>query len=89
MIVDTTAPSSAVTLPQLVVLNARRWGDRTAMREKDLGIWQRYSWRDYAIGVELIAHGLRSLGVEPGDRMAIIGDNRPRLYWACIAVQLA
>ena len=79
--------AAASTLPQLVIANARRWGDQTAMREKELGIWQSHSWADYATNVELLARGLRSLGIERGDRMAIIGDNRPQLYWACLAIQ--
>jgi long-chain acyl-CoA synthetase len=83
----TVGPPAASTLPQLVVANALRWGDQTAMREKELGIWQSYSWADYARNVELLARGLRLLGIERGDRMAIIGDNRPQLYWACLAIQ--
>src|SRR5437870_3061957 len=75
------------TLPQLVLANAAAWPTRTAMREKEFGIWQSYTWTDYAANVELIAYGLRSFGINPGDRMAIIGDNRPHLYWACLAVQ--
>jgi long-chain acyl-CoA synthetase len=78
---------TAETLPQLVVANARQRRTRVAMREKEFGIWQTYSWADYADQVELIAYGLRSLGIGAGDRMAIVGDNRPQLYWACLAIQ--
>jgi long-chain acyl-CoA synthetase len=79
--------TAAVTLPQLVLENARRRAGRTAMREKEFGIWQSYTWADYADQVELIAYGLRDLGIAAGDRVAIIGDNRPHLYWACVAIQ--
>jgi long-chain acyl-CoA synthetase len=57
------------------------------MREKDYGIWQSYTWRDYFEQGRLIALGLASLGCRRGDRVAIIGDNRPQLYWSVLATQ--
>ncbi len=75
------------TLPGLLLRNADRWPRRVAMREKELGIWQAHTWADYSANVELVAHGLAALGLGAGDRMAIIGDNRPELYWACLAAQ--
>jgi long-chain acyl-CoA synthetase len=80
-----TAPVD--TLPRLVRRNRDQWGARIAMREKDLGIWQAHTWADYSANVEAAAYGLRSLGLREGDRMAIIGDNRPQLYWACLGAQ--
>jgi long-chain acyl-CoA synthetase len=77
----------ATTLPALLVRNAERWPQRVAMREKDLGIWQAHTWAAYAAAVEALAHGFSALGLQPGDRVAIVGDNRPELYWACVAVQ--
>jgi long-chain acyl-CoA synthetase len=79
---------SAETLPQLLLGQARRWGDRrVAIREKEFGIWQAYTWRQYADHVERIALGLASLGFHRGEKIAIIGDNRPQLYWTMVAAQ--
>ena len=75
------------TFPKLVRDNARRLADKVAIREKDLGIWQSYTWSQYFEQSRLIALGLASLGFARGDRVAIVGDNRPQLYWAVMAVQ--
>ena len=57
------------------------------MREKDYGIWQSWSWAEVAKEVEELAGGLKRLDFRRGDKVAIIGDNRPRLYWAIAATQ--
>src|SRR5262244_1449346 len=76
------------TLPRLLLRNAQRFGLRkAAMREKDRGIWQTYSWADALTQVKAFALGLAALGFQRGDKLAIIGDNRPRLYWAQVAAQ--
>jgi len=75
------------TFPKLVRANAERWPSRVAIREKDLGIWQSSTWRDYFTRARRIALGLASLGLARGDKVAIIGDNRPELYWAVAATQ--
>ena len=75
------------TFPKLVRLNAQRIGTKVAIREKDFGIWQAYTWAQYATEARLIALGLASLGFARGDRVAIVGDNRPQLYWAVMATQ--
>jgi len=75
------------TFPKLVIRNAERFGQRVAIREKDYGIWQAYTWRDYVDQARLIALGLASLGFARGDKIAIIGDNRPQLYWTVMAAQ--
>ena len=75
------------TFPKLVQKNAERMGAKVAIREKDLGIWQSYTWRDYLDRARLIALGLAALGFTRGDKTAIIGDNRPQLYWAMLATQ--
>jgi long-chain acyl-CoA synthetase len=85
---DRSLPGTADTLPKLLVAQAARWGDRRpAIREKRFGIWQAYSWRQYAERVASIAAGLASLGFGRGERLAVIGDNRPELYWAMVAAQ--
>ena len=75
------------TGPKLLLWNAEIRGDRPAMREKYLGIWQPWTWREVSDEVRGVAIGLMQLGVKRGDRVAIIGDNRPRLYWSVYAVQ--
>lgn len=76
------------TLPKILKRNYEIWGDtRIAMRHKDLGIWQEYTWKDYFENVERFALGLKSLGFQPGDKICIIGDNEPEWYWAELACQ--
>jgi len=75
------------TFPKLVRLNAARFSRKIAIREKDYGIWQSYTWRDYHEQARLIALGLASLGFRRGDKVVIVGDNRPELYWAVVATQ--
>jgi long-chain acyl-CoA synthetase len=75
------------TFPKLVRRNAGHWPSKVAIREKDYGIWQSYTWRDYLEEARLIALGLAALGFARGQKTAIIGDNRPQLYWAMLATQ--
>ena len=75
------------TFPKLLERNVIKRPKRTAMREKDFGIWQSWNWEEVSLQVKLIACGLASLGLSRGDPVAIIGDNRPRLYWTIAAVQ--
>lgn len=77
----------ADTIPKLLLENARVRGSRPANREKDLGIWLTWSWSQIADEIQALACGLKELGVEPGDKVCICGDNRPHLYWAITAVQ--
>jgi len=79
--------ADADTFPKLLVRNARERGDRPAMREKDLGIWQSWTWAQVLDEITALACGLHELGVARGDKVAVIGDNRPRLYWSMVAVQ--
>ena len=78
---------TADTFPKLLDRNARERGPRPAIREKYLGIWQTFSWSETRAEVETIAHGLAASGVQRGDRIAIVGDNRPNLYWSIVAAQ--
>ena len=75
------------TFPKLLLEHARVRPDRPANREKDYGIWQSWSWAQVAAEVEALACGLAAMGFRRGDKLAIIGDNRPRLYWAIAATQ--
>ncbi|MCP4665267.1 MAG: long-chain fatty acid--CoA ligase, partial [Deltaproteobacteria bacterium] len=72
--------------PNLLLENVRKYGNkRDAIREKDYGIWQSYTYRECLEQVRLLALGLASLGFKRGDKTAIIGDNRPELYWSMTA----
>ena len=75
------------TFPKLLRYNAQNRADRPAMREKNLGIWQSFTWAEVKSEVDNMAAGLLALGVKRGDRIAIIGDNRPRLYWMIAVAQ--
>ena len=77
----------ADTFPKLLVRNAARWPDRVALREKEYGIWQSYTWAQYRDHVRDFALGLRKLGMRRGDKVAIVGDNRPEWVFAELAAQ--
>ena len=82
-----TAPHTLDTFPKLLKDNARRIGDRPSIREKEYGIWQAWTWRQVEEEVLAFAAGLSTLGFSSGDKMAIVGRNRPRLYWGITAIQ--
>jgi len=81
------AEVSLDTFPRLLLHQAKVRAERPAIREKDLGIWQTWTWTQVADEVRAIACGLAEQGFKRGDRLAIIGDNRPRLYCAMMAAQ--
>jgi len=82
-----TDAARADTFPKLLIRNARRYGGRPAYRHKDLGIWQAWTWGEVLEETRALSVGLGELGVKRGDKLAIIGGNRPRLYWAMCAAQ--
>ncbi|MDO9632910.1 MAG: AMP-binding protein, partial [Humidesulfovibrio sp.] len=75
------------TLPALLLAQASKHPRRTALREKQWGVWQPYSWRDYLGLTAEFACGLRELGLGAGDMIILIGDNRPEWLFAEIAIQ--
>jgi long-chain acyl-CoA synthetase len=75
------------TFPKLLIRNADRFATRPAIRHKDLGIWQSWSWAQVLDEVRAFALGLAELGLKRGDTLAVVGNNRPRLYWAMAAAQ--
>jgi long-chain acyl-CoA synthetase len=85
--VASTEPAPADTFPKLLIRNARVFGDRPAMRHKDLGIWQTWTWAEVLDNVRAYAAGLHRLGLKRGDSVAIVGANRPKLYWSVTAAQ--
>jgi long-chain acyl-CoA synthetase len=85
--VASNMPAPADTFPKLLLRNARAFGERPAMRHKDLGIWQTWTWVEMRDEVVALAAGLRRLGLKRGETVAIVGANRPKLYWSVAAVQ--
>jgi long-chain acyl-CoA synthetase len=75
------------TFPKLLIRNAENLRGRPAMRHKDLGIWQTWTWDAVLEEVRAFSVGIAELGLVRGDKVAIVGTNRPRLYWAMCAVQ--
>ena len=81
------AVAQVETLPGLLRRNAARLPGRVALRHKDLGFWHEYTWAAYADRAAQVGLGLAALGVEPGDRVAILGENRPEWLWADLGAQ--
>ena len=75
------------TFPKLLLHHARVRGGKPAIREKNLGIWQGWTWSQVRDEVEWLAGGLAAAGLRRGDHIAVIGANRPRLYWTLTAAQ--
>ena len=80
-------PASADTFPRLLQHHAQIRGGHPSIREKDLGIWQTWTWSQVLAEVRALACGLASQGLKRGDHLAIIGANRPRIYWTTAAAQ--
>ena len=81
------ADDALPSLPAYLLRNADVHADRVAMRHKDLGVWREWTWRAMASEIERYSLGLAELGVVAGDRVAVIGQNRPALYWSFAALQ--
>ena len=82
------AAASADTFPKLLIRNAQLYGTRPAMRHKDLGVWQTWTWAQVLEIVRAYAVGLNRLGLKRGETIAIVGANRPKLYWSVMAAQM-
>jgi len=75
------------TFPKLLLRNAVRFADSPSIREKEFGIWQTWTWTQAAEQISSLANGLAALGFTRGDKLFIVGANRPRMYWAMCAAQ--
>jgi long-chain acyl-CoA synthetase len=78
----------ADTFPKLLRVNAALRPQRPAIRHKDRGIWQTWNWAEADANIRALAYSLRGLGLQRGDKIAIIGGNRPLLYWTITAAQV-
>ena len=75
-----------LTIPKLFLRQCRKYGrDKVAMREKEFGIWRPFTWQDYYENVKYLCLGMVDLGLKKGDKVAMIGDNRPEGLWAEMA----
>jgi long-chain acyl-CoA synthetase len=81
------AADGLTSIPALLQRNAQRFADKPAYRQKEFGIWQTWTWKDVQREVDNLARGLINMGVNEGDFIAIIGSNRPHLYWSMVAAQ--
>lgn len=79
--------SALDTFPKHLLHTARVYADRPAMRHKNYGVWQSWTWAKLLEEIRAYSIGLEQLGVAPGDKVALVGSNRPRLYWTFAAVQ--
>ncbi len=82
------AGDKLVSIPALLYRNARLYAEKPAYREKELGIWQNWNWAEVLEETESLALGFLALGLNPGDHVAIIGRNRPHLYWVTVAAEM-
>ncbi len=86
---ETSSPAGQPTsVPALLHRNASQFADAPAYREKEYGIWQSWTWSQTRDEVEALALGFMELGLNEGDFVAIIGRNRPYLYWAMMAAEM-
>ena len=83
----TSTGGAAASIPALLKQNVARFGSKPAYREKEFGIWQSWTWSEVSEEIEALALGLMTLDIQPGDHVAIIGRNRPMLYWSMVAIQ--
>jgi long-chain acyl-CoA synthetase len=77
------------TFPKLLVSQYEKWPDNVAMRKKDFGIWKEYTWRDAYENVRYLSLCFLQLGLQRGDKVAVIGENEPEWFWAEFAAQAA
>jgi long-chain acyl-CoA synthetase len=79
-----------LTISKLFVRQCKKYGkNKVAMREKEFGIWIPFTWQDYYDNVKYLSLGMVSLGLKRGDKVAMIGDNRPEGLWAEMAALCA
>ena len=77
----------ATTFPRLLIEHAAQRPHAPALREKEYGIWQTLTWAQLAALVRELAHGLAQAGLQRGQHLVVVGENRPRLYASMLAAQ--
>ena len=87
MVMESGLNSVPDTLPKYFLERVKQYGDKkVAVRQKDYGIWQEYTWQDAYVNVRDFALGLVSLGLERGERVTIVGDNDRQYLWADLGI---
>jgi long-chain acyl-CoA synthetase len=76
-----------ITFPQLMWRHAQQRPDAPALREKSFGIWQTVNWSQLGLLVRELACGMAEAGLQRGEHLVVIGENRPRLYASMLAAQ--
>jgi len=76
---------SPATLVAALARNAAESGSRVGFRERDFGVWQEATWKDVMAEVLAFAAGMEELGLQPGQALTVVGDNRARLYYGMLA----
>ncbi|WP_050527547.1 long-chain fatty acid--CoA ligase [Pseudorhodobacter aquimaris] len=84
----TQAQAGLASIPALLARNVAQHGSKPAYREKEFGIWQSWTWAQADAEIRAMAMGFMALGLNRGDYVAVIGRNRPQLYWAMVAAQM-
>lgn len=87
MVLAQAPPATVESVPAVFFARAARHPHRVALRRKHLGLWQPVTWGEYAEAARLVAHGLLALGVEPGERVGLVGENRPEWLFADLGIQ--
>ncbi|HEV8338584.1 MAG TPA: AMP-binding protein [bacterium] len=89
MVLTQAPPATATTVPGAFFAMAARQAERIALRRKNLGLWQPVTWGAFAEAVRLVAYGLMALGLEPGERVGLVGENRPEWLYSDLGIQSA
>jgi long-chain acyl-CoA synthetase len=84
----TLGQQGLMSIPALLARNVAAHGAKPAYREKEFGIWQTWTWAQADAEIRAIALGFLALGLNRGDHVAVIGRNRPQLYWSMVAAQM-
>jgi len=81
---------AADTIPKLFLQQYKKYGDqKIAVVQKDFGIWQPYTWKEQYEIVKYFSLGLLGLGLEPGEKVSIVGDSDRHWYWSRWAITAA
>ncbi|MGO9118939.1 MAG: AMP-dependent synthetase/ligase [Desulfomonilaceae bacterium] len=89
MVITDRPDGLSETLPKLLLRNYQKYGDRKiALRAKDRGIWKKYTWTDYYSVVEILAAAFLEMGLEREEKVSIIGENKPHVYWFELAAMV-
>ncbi len=87
MVLTKAPPAVSESVPAAFFARATTHPRKVALRRKRLGLWEAITWEQYAEQARLVAHALMALGVEPGERVGLVGENRPEWLFADMGIQ--